>query len=314
MSNLIAEFCQNHLGSPEILKQMITEAKKNGATHAKIQGLYSEEITRREEFENPTGKLFRPYEKEVERLKKLDLDFETEKWFVNYCKQNSIIPMITVFTHKGVERAKLAGFKSIKIASYDCPSLPLIKSVLDFADEVVISTGATYWHEIVKTVSLIDQFKHSHQKIAFLHARTIYPTPLNKFGLLKMSALSVFGYKIGLSDHTKPEETNLIASKVAIILGAEYIERHFTILDRSKTKDGPVSITPKELSELRNFYEKSKKDQLNEISVQDLEACLTCESLEPTKEEIINRSYYRGRVASKNDGKYVFSWEENLVE
>jgi sialic acid synthase SpsE len=129
-----------------------------------------------------------------------------------------------------------------------------------------------------------------------------------------MSALSVFGYKIGLSDHTKPEETNLIASKVAIILGAEYIERHFTILDRSKTKDGPVSITPKELSELRNFYEKSKKDQLNEISVQDLEACLTCESLEPTKEEIINSSYYRGRVASKNDGKYVFSWEENLVE
>ena len=312
--NLIAEFCQNHLGNPSNLEQMVIEAKKSGATHAKIQGLYSEEITRREEFEDKNGKIYRPYDKEVTRLKGLDLSFETEKWFVEFCLSNSIIPMITVFTHRGVERAKLAGFKSIKIASYDCSSKPIIKKVLEFADEIVISTGATYWQEIIDTVELLNNFKNSSQKIALLHARTIYPTQLKDFGILRMSALAAFGFEIGLSDHTKPEETALVASKIAILLGANYIERHFTILNKEDTKDGPISITPAELKELKNFYKKSKIEQLSEVSQKDLLSTLACPSLEPAEEEITNRSYYRGRVASKYNNKVVYSWEELDIE
>ena len=36
---------------------------------------------------------------------------------------------------------------------------------------------------------------------------------------------------------------------------------------------------------------------------------MACSSLEPTEEEIANREYYRGRVASVMDGKVVYSWE-----
>ena len=81
MTKIIAEFCQNHQGSIEILEEMIESAKSNGATHAKIQGLYSHEITKRTEFENQNSGMYRPYKNEVERLRKLDLSFETEKWF-----------------------------------------------------------------------------------------------------------------------------------------------------------------------------------------------------------------------------------------
>jgi sialic acid synthase SpsE len=309
-TNLIAEFCQNHLGKASILEQMVVEAKNNGASHAKIQGLYSEEITKRMEFEDTNGRIFRPYDKEVARLKSLDLSFETEKWFVEFCHKKSITPMITVFTHMGVERAKLAGFKSVKIASYDCSSIPIIKKALEFADELVISTGATYWQEIIDTVKLINSIKNNSQKIALLHARTIYPTQLTHFGILRMSALASFGFKIGLSDHTKPEETKLVASKIAILLGADYIERHFTILNKEETKDGPISITPVELKEIKDFCEKSKLEQLNDIGKEDLLSALPCASLEPTEEELINRSYYRGRVASKYNGKVFYSWEE----
>ena len=311
---IIAEFCQNHLGKIENLEEMVIQAKENGASHAKIQGLYSDEITKRSEFEDPKGILYRPYDKEVARLQTLDLNFETEKWFVKYCLEKEIIPMITVFTHRGVERAKQAGFKHIKIASYDCASIPIIRKSLEFADEVVISTGATYWTEIEKTAELINKSRKPNQEIALLHARTIYPTRLDNFGLLKMSALAAFGFKFGLSDHTKPSESGLIASKIAILLGANYIERHFTILDRSETRDGPVSINPAELKELRNFCGLSKLEQLKEINIKDLEATVACNSLEPAGEEITNRSYYRGRVASTYEGKYVFSWEEAPYE
>ena len=129
-----------------------------------------------------------------------------------------------------------------------------------------------------------------------------------------MSALAAFGFEIGLTDHTKPEETALVASKIAILLGANYIERHFTILNKEDTKDGPISITPAELKELKNFYKKSKIEQLSEVSQKDLLSTLACPSLEPAEEEITNRSYYRGRVASKYNNKVVYSWEELDIE
>lgn len=309
MTKIIAEFCQNHLGNRQILEEMIIVAKKNGASHAKIQGLYSSELTKRDEFENPQGEFFRPYGKELERLSQLDLDAETEEWFVKRCVQESIIPMITVFTHKGVERAKKAGFKSIKIASYDCGSIPMIEKVLEFALEIVISTGATYWEEIKITADFLHSNKQKNHEIALLHAKTIYPTKLNQFSLLKMVSLNAFGFNIGLSDHTKPDDSQLIASKVSILLGATYIERHFTILDRLQTKDGPISITPKELQELSRFSRLTKTEQLNEIKFADLETVLACSTLEPDPEEILNRKYYRGRVASTIGGKIFYSWE-----
>ena len=116
MINFIAEFCQNHLGNREILEQMIISAKDSGATHGKLQGLYSSELTDRERFNLSDNSTYRPYKTEFERLKTLDLSPEIELWFVDKCKSLDLIPMITVFTHLGVERARNAGFRSIKIA------------------------------------------------------------------------------------------------------------------------------------------------------------------------------------------------------
>jgi sialic acid synthase SpsE len=309
MVNIIAEFCQNHLGEVSILGNMIEAAKKNGASHAKIQGLYSDELTKREEFENIDSNLYRPFDIEKNRLEKLDLDFDTEKWFVKTCIENEITPMITIFSHNGAKRAEDAGFKNIKIASYDCASIPLVEKALSFANELVISTGATFWKEISETVKILNDKVTEGQEVALLHARTVYPTPLDDFSLARMLALRAFGYKVGLSDHTKPMETGLVASKIAILLGADYVERHFTVLERDKTKDGPVSITPNELAELSQFSKLSIIEQLEQINFNDLNSSYRCISLEPNEIEIINRRYYRGRVASKIDGVEVFSWE-----
>lgn len=308
--NLIAELCQNHNGSIEILLKMIKVAKANGATHAKIQGLYSSEITNRKEFNNKQNEIYRPFNVEIERIRKLELSFETEKLFVLECNRLKITPMITVFTHEGAIRAQKAGFTSIKIASYDCASLPLIKNCLKFATELVISTGATYWGEVEQTARYLHIHKKPEQKIAFLHARTIYPTPLNQVGLARMLALRFFGFDIGFSDHSMPEQTELIASKFAITLGANYLERHFTILDRDLTKDGPVSINPSDLNELSRFSQMDSAYKYSSLLNYDLNEILHLDSLEPTKSEIINRKYYRGRVASLKNGQYVFSWEE----
>ena len=198
--NIIAEFCQNHNGDVEILNRMILEAKESGASHAKIQGLYSSELTNRPEFEpenQKEGSLLRPYQAEFDRLAELDLTLESESNFVEACKQAGIIPMTTVFTHLGLDRALKAGFRNFKIASYDCASRALISRILPHADELVISTGATMWNEIEMTSKLVSQEKKPHTKIAFLHARTIDPTPLDKMNISRMLFLRYLGWETG---------------------------------------------------------------------------------------------------------------------
>ena len=313
-TNIIAEFCQNHIGNVDVLNSMILEAKQSGASHAKIQGLYSSELTKRSEFElesQDEGSLLRPYQAEFDRLSKLDLTLETESHFVEECKKSGIIPMTTVFTHLGLERALKAGFKNFKIASYDCASRELISRILPYADELVISTGATLWKEIERTSQLVAKEKKPHTRIAFLHARTIYPTPLDKMNISRMLFLRYLGWEIGLSDHSRPEIDGLVASKLAIHLGASYVERHFTVLARTETRDGPVSITPKELQELNEFSRKDPLVRYQELSgIKNLaEICFGESELEIDAQEAINAKYYRGRVASWQNSRQIYSWE-----
>ena len=145
--NIIAECCQNHNGDKEILKKMIHNAADNGADYVKIQAIRSKDLSFRERFEkgevDETGKVLvikRPYEQELERLAKLDLSLEEELWFVNECKIAGVSPMTTVFNRKSVNEVKNMGYDAIKIASYDCASIPLLKDVKDNWNKIFVST------------------------------------------------------------------------------------------------------------------------------------------------------------------------------
>jgi sialic acid synthase SpsE len=290
---------------------MVEAAARAGATHAKIQNIYSHELTYRDEFEanSPNQIFYRPYASEFERLSQLDLSEQDEKIFVEKCNQLGITPMTTVFTHDGVKRAIKAGFKSIKIASYDCESLPLIHKVANFATELVISTGATSLSNVKKTLEMVQDKVPS---LFVLHARTLYPNTLKNLNIMRMIQLSGLGCKIGLSDHSSTLQGDLSSSFLAISLGAEAIERHFTILPLDKTKDGPVSINQSQLAEIAAFANSSRRNKiswlaefLSDLSNQD---SIAIPSEEFSEEEINNKHYYKGRLASQHKGQTCPSW------
>ena len=195
---LIAEMCQNHNGNPEILEEMVRLAADAGATHAKIQGIYSAELVYRERFEVGGSGRPRPFEAEFKRLESLELTEATEKSFVEWCLLYGVTPMITVFTHAGIDRAVRQGFTSFKIASYDCTSLALIERCLPHAQELVVSTGGTRWDDISKTAELLSSWS-SRVDARLLHAVTVYPTSLGDFNPARMLALQLFGLPFGLS-------------------------------------------------------------------------------------------------------------------
>lgn len=311
---LIAEACQNHNGDQEILKKMIHQAADSGADYVKIQAIRSNELTFRDRFEegklDEKGKILtikRPFKPELERLFKLDLSIDDEAWFVEECKKAGVKSMITVFTRSSARDVKDMGFDAVKIASYDCLSIPLLKDVMKWWPIIVVSTGATYDHEVEKAAQAL-----KGSKFVFLHCVTIYPTPVGECHLKRMEWLSQFTSQVGWSDHTLVEKDGIWASKIALALGATWIERHFTILKKDQTKDGPVSITPKHLQELREFADKPLELRMELIKSQypDWNISLGHAQRNLSADEHLNRDYYQGRFASKQGNKIIFNWED----
>jgi N,N'-diacetyllegionaminate synthase len=311
MPKIIAEFCQNFKGDKKILKEMIYAAKEAGADIAKVQSYLADELTPRPEFEkeNPTG-IIRPYQPEYERLKPVDLNDEDMAWFVDECKKVGIQPMATIFTRQRIPYLASLDWQEVKVASYDCASYPMLNELKERFKHLYVSTGATYDEEIKKTADIL-----KGHNFTFLHCTTIYPTPLNDLSLARLEWLRQFTPSVGFSDHSLIARDGILASLAALALGADVIERHFTILDSKETKDGPVSVNPGQLKELSIWAKKPKEEILEYVkkNIVDWQPVFGQPTREMTLAEINNRAYYRGRFASKVGDNWVYNWEDKKV-
>ena len=110
---------------------------------------------------------------------------------------------------------------------------------------------------------------------------------------------------------SKPSTTSLWASKIALALGASNIERHYTVLGETETKDGPVSINPSMLLELRKFadYDNKKQWDIIKNKFPEWEITLGDSNRQLSHDELLN-NYYRGRFANKKNGKIKYNWEK----
>lgn len=314
---IIAEFCQNHNGDFETLKRMINEAAEGGATHGKIQTIFVDDLTYRERFEEGVmdekgNKIVikRPYKDEYDRLKGLELSYTQHEEFIHECEKAGIIPLTTAFTMGSIEKLRNIGFENIKVASYDCGSLPLIKKLASTFKEIIISIGASYDSEIEATGNYLNSIE---KEFTFLHCVTIYPTPLNQLHLNRMNFLKNFTPSVGLSEHTMTSRDGIKASLGAIYSGADTIERHFTVLPEEDSRDGKVSIRKEHLEEIVRFSGLSKTEQEAYIKekIPEYKDMLGTEQRKLSNEEILNRDYYRGRFATHYGKKPLYNWKEH---
>lgn len=314
--NFIAELCQNHLGKFENIKKMTEKCVENGANTIKLQSIYTKNLTFRPEFENGVKiknkiyKIKRPYKKEFNRLKKLEINLKDLEKFIKLCEQLNVEPSVTCFSRNDIKSLKNIGFNTIKVASYDCASFKFLKELKSNFNKLIISTGATYDNEIIKASEIVKK------NCTFLHCVTIYPTPLNEMHLNRIDFLKKKFGKAGFSDHSLGfGKFRNLASKIAVYKGASILERHITIMDKNKTKDGPVSIQPEDIREVINFSQLSKSDQkiyLSENYNYNIKKTFGLSKRNLSHKEILNRDYYRGRFSSydKKSQRMIYNWEE----
>jgi sialic acid synthase SpsE len=317
----IAELCQNHNGNFDTVRRMVDAAAEGGASHVKIQHIYTRNLVYRPEFEEGLEQnsemkaIRRPWQPEYDRLKGLELTEDECARFVEYVESVGLVPMTTCFARGDVERIAQQGFRTIKVASYDCASFPMLREMAHRFDYLYVSTGATFDDELCHAAGVLREYAKGY---SLLHCVTQYPTPLEAMHLNRIRWLNDYTNEVGFSDHSLVSRDGMVAAKAAVACGAEVVERHFTVSDPSETKDGPVSITKEHIRSLIDFSRLSPADQRAQLTEEypDWEQMLGKAKRWLSDAELLNRDYYRGRFATpRREGAHrlaemVLNWEE----
>jgi len=251
---IIAEAGLNHNGSLEIAKKLILEAKRSGCNAVKFQSFEaSSRVSKKVKSVNYSEEADGLQENIHEMFKRLSLNFEQTKELFNFAKKQNIEIFSTPFDEKQVDILEKLNVKFYKIASVDLVNIPLLEKVSKTNKPVILSTGMSNLSNIEDAVEIFR--KNGNKNLILLHCLSSYPANENEINLKAINTLKKsFNVPVGLSDHYPGTEISLMA----IGLGANIIERHFTL---DKNLEGPDHILSSEPHEMKKLVEISRNSQ-----------------------------------------------------
>ena len=251
---VIAEAGVNHNGDIKLAKRLIDVAKKAGGDAVKFQTFKAEDVvTKNVALAEYQKKSIEKKESQLKMLKKLELSYEDFKKLKKYADKKGIIFLSTPDTEEDAVFLKNL-VPAYKIGSGDLTNLPLLEKVAKKKKPIILSTGMATLNEVREAVRVVK--KQGNNKIILLHCTTNYPCPLEEVNLRAMQTLKKeFDLPVGYSDHT----LGMIVPITAVALGAQVLEKHFTLSRDSLGPDHKASLEPKELKEMVIAIRKAEK-------------------------------------------------------
>ncbi|MCZ2473710.1 MULTISPECIES: N-acetylneuraminate synthase family protein [Aquirufa] len=236
---VIAEIGINHNGSLEIAKQLIDAAVEAKVSAVKFQKRTPEICVPKDQWEivrdTPWGKMtYIDYKRKTEFgiLEYSEID--------NYCKSKGIDWFASAWDEPSVDFMEQFNPVMYKLASASLTDDSLIRKICATGRPIMISTGMSRMDEISFAVDLIREYGDYPLMIA--HATSAYPCKPEELNLRMIKTLKNMypDYIIGYSGH----ETGLSTTVSAVAIGAQFVERHFT-LDRAMWgSDHAASVEP----------------------------------------------------------------------
>lgn len=296
---IIAEAGVNHNGNMDLAKKLIEKAAEAGADAVKFQTFKAEKIVARNADKaayqkQSTGN----NESQFEMLQRLELDEAQFKELAVFCRQSDITFLSTPFDLDSVDMLAAMGMPVFKIPSGEITNLPLLRKVGSLRKKIILSTGMASLQEINEALKVFIKAGSLIEDITVLHCSTQYPTPASDVNLKAMQTIAAAcKVAVGYSDHTLGTEVAIAATA----LGAQVIEKHFTI-DRSLPgPDHQASLTPQELRDMV-------------FAIRNIEKALGNGIKEPTPAELDNlRVVRRSIVASTSISKGEKFSPDNLT-
>lgn len=242
---IIAEAGVNHNGSVELAKKLIDAAVEAKADAVKFQTFKAEKLVskkaKKASYQKETTD---KNESQFDMIKKLELDIETHKELMTYCRQKNIMFLSTPFDIESIDMLDSLGLEIFKIPSGEITNLPYLRHIGRLNKKVILSTGMADIGEIEDALNVLTKAGTKKRDITVLHANTQYPTPMEDVNLKAMTTIGrTFDIAYGYSDHTLGIEVDI----AAVALGASAIEKHFTLDKSMQGPDHKASLEPHEL-------------------------------------------------------------------
>tara|TARA_B100000795_G_scaffold67858_1_gene46849 strand:- start:9069 stop:11459 length:2391 start_codon:yes stop_codon:yes gene_type:complete len=249
---IIAEAGMNHNGSLKVGKALIDEALKTKCNAIKFQTfLPHSRISSKIKSANYAEKADGIEETLYDMFSRLSMPFSEQKELFSYAREHGMEIFSTPFDIESVDFLEEMNVGAYKISSMDLVNLPLIEYVAKTQKPIILSTGMSNLGTIEDALAVVA--KAGNPNIALLHCNSTYPATEENMNLDAINTLKkCFNVPVGLSDHT----FGLFVSQIALSIGANIIERHFT-LDR--TSEGPDHILSSEPSEMTQLVDFSKR-------------------------------------------------------
>ncbi len=240
---IIAEAGDNHNGNLELAFQLVDKAAQAGADCVKFQTFVTEEvISKRAEKAEYQKESTGADESQYEMVKKLELTFDNFRQLQQYAKEKGLMFLSTPFDIPSVDFLNSIDIPCFKIPSGEITNLPYLIRIAQTGRDIILSTGMAEIEEIEAAVKALRE--NGAGEISLLHCNTEYPTPMEDVNLRAMLTLKEkFSVRVGYSDHTKGIEVPIAAAA----MGAEIIEKHFTLDHNMEGPDHKASLEPDEL-------------------------------------------------------------------
>lgn len=243
---IIAEIGCNHKGDMQIAKELIMTA----ATYCKVdvvkfQKRCNKELLTPEEYNaphpNPENSYGPTYGLHREFLEfNIDEHRQLQKW----CNEFGVEYSTSVWDLTSAKEIISLNPKLIKIPSACNLNKPLLQYLCDnFEGEIHLSFGMTTKEEEEEIVSFFENNNRAKDLVLY-NCTSGYPVPFEDICLLEITRMKqVYANRvkaIGFSGH----HLGIAVDSAAVALGAEWIERHYT-LDRTwKGTDHAASLEP----------------------------------------------------------------------
>jgi len=243
---IIAEAGVNHNGDIECAKRLIECAADAKADYVKFQTFVAAKIIDAKakkanyQIENSKDKV----ETQLQMVQKLELSKEDHEVLIEHCEANNIGFLSTAFDSESVDLLESFGQRIFKIPSGEITNFPLIRQIARIPGKKIISTGMSTMDEIKQAIEVLEKAGTTRSDMIVLHCNTQYPTPMEDVNLRAMNTIKEeCNVAIGYSDHTLGIEVPI----AAVAMGAQLIEKHFTLDRRMVGPDHAASLEPKEL-------------------------------------------------------------------
>ena len=241
---IIAEAGVNHNGSIEMAKQLIDAAAVAGVDYVKFQTFKAEKLVTKDAKQAEYQQRNAADSSQYAMLKKLELTPRQHEELVAHCKQKGVRFLSTAFDLESIEYLHSLHLGLWKIPSGEITNYPYLKKIAQYGEPVIMSTGMCSMDDVEQAINVLLKNGLTKEQITLLHCNTEYPTPMQDVNLKAMLQLrDKFGVKVGYSDHTKGIEVPI----AAVALGAEVIEKHFTLDRNLPGPDHKASLESNEL-------------------------------------------------------------------